>query len=277
MNSVVLLSLVMFFSVLPKNSEETFWRLTTPRPTKLPSDPNAPIYRKLQIIPSPKKTAQLMLENFFDFHPASKVTKRSLVLEDIVFIMDGSGSVPKCEFYEGLKAFAQAIEMCEKPKDGNTYNCRHAAVTFSTQARVDFQFLPSAEARQKIRLIPYPDGSTNTQAGLAKAENLFLTGSRRFSKLKVLLLTDGRSNVDRHLTIPNAEKLKKNLGVQISVVAVGDLDTLAIQEMAGIASSAPEKHVFRIRKISDLVYIFEMALEKLNSGKLQAKPYQSPC
>ena len=101
-------------------------------------------------------------------------------------------------------------------------------------------------------------------------------GSQRFSKLKVLLMTDGQSNVNVHQTIPNAKKLK-NMGVQISVVAVGNLGTHAIKEMANIASSPAQKHVFRIKKNSDLVYIFELALEKLKSGKYKAKPYKSPC
>ena len=40
MKSVVFLSLVIFFSVLPKYSQQTFWR----KPT-LPSDPNANVYQ----------------------------------------------------------------------------------------------------------------------------------------------------------------------------------------------------------------------------------------
>ena len=46
MKSVVFLSLVIFFSVLPKYSQQTFWR----KPT-LPSDPTANVYQsKLKII-----------------------------------------------------------------------------------------------------------------------------------------------------------------------------------------------------------------------------------
>ena len=135
-----------------------------------------------------------MLENFFDFNPAGKRAKRSLIREDIVFVMDGSGSVPKCQFHQGLKAFTQAIEMCETPRGGNTYSCRHAAVTYSTGARVNFQFLPSAEASRRIGLIRYPSGSTNTQAGLAKAENLFLTGWLTIKISKVYFTCNSSNN-----------------------------------------------------------------------------------
>ena len=89
--------------------------------------------------------------------------------------MDGSGSVTKCEFNEGRKALAEAIKMCEAKEKGN-YSCRHAAVTFSNAATVNFKFLPSAQASQKMSAITYPSGSTNTQAGLAEAEKLFLSG-----------------------------------------------------------------------------------------------------
>ena len=55
--------------------------------------------------------------------------KRSLPEEDIVIVMDGSGSVGECEFKEGRKALNQAIEMCEGEKNGVKYSCRHAAIT----------------------------------------------------------------------------------------------------------------------------------------------------
>ncbi|XP_028399501.1 collagen alpha-1(XII) chain-like [Dendronephthya gigantea] len=279
MKSVVVLSLLLF-CVLPKNSEQTFWRFaeTTPAPTTtLPSDSNAPIYQKLQIIPPPQKTAETVLENFFDFYPvAGNRNRRSVVLEDIVFVLDGSGSVPECEFRQGLKAFTQAIEMCETPRGGKIYSCRHAAVTFSSLAKVDFSFLSSAQASQRIGSIPYPGGSTNTQAGLAFAKDLLLKGSRRFSKLKVLLITDGQSNVNKSMTVPKAQELKK-MGVQISVVAVSDLDTDAIKEMAHVASSPAIKHVFRVQSVGKLAYVFDMAFEKLKSGQYKVKPYRSPC
>ena len=51
---------------------------------------------------------------------------------------------------------------------------KYAAVTFSSLASVNFKFLPYSIAEQKFTMIKYPAGSTNTQAGLAEAMNLFL-------------------------------------------------------------------------------------------------------
>ena len=50
---------------------------------------------------------------------------------------------------------------------------KYAAVTFSTSASVNFKFLPYSSAASEIMKIPYPGGSTNTQAGLAEAERMF--------------------------------------------------------------------------------------------------------
>jgi hypothetical protein len=137
-------------------------------------------FLELQNIPSPQQTAHKILANFIGFHPG-KVGKRAITKEDIVIVMDGSGSVGQCEFSEGPKALTQAIEMCEAKEKGS-YSCRHAAVTFSSGAIVNFKFLPSAQASQKMSAITYPSGGTNTQAGLAEAEKLFLSGWWQWSK-----------------------------------------------------------------------------------------------
>ena len=99
--------------------------------------------------------------------------KRSIIKEDIVIVMDGSGSVGECEFNEGRKALTQVIEMCEVNRNGVKYSCWYAAVTFSSGAKRNFNFLPAAQASQKFGSISYPGGGTNTQAGLAEAYKLF--------------------------------------------------------------------------------------------------------
>lgn len=78
------------------------------------------------------------------------------------------------------------------------------------------------------------------------------------------------------MTIPMAQELKK-MGVQVSVVAVSNLDTDAIKEMAHVATSPVLKHVFRVQSVGKLAYVFDMALEKLKSGQYKVKPYKSPC
>ena len=90
-------------------------------------------------------------------------------------------------------------------------------------------------------------------------------------------MTDGQSNVKKHLTIPNAQKLK-NIGVKIFVVAVGNSAMQGIPEMAKVASYPPEKHVFRVESYVSGKYVFELALEKISKKKYAAiKPLANPC
>ena len=90
-------------------------------------------------------------------------------------------------------------------------------------------------------------------------------------------MTDGQSNVNQHLTVPNAEKLK-NIGVEIFVVAVGNSAMPGIPEMAKVASLPPEKHVFRVESYVSGKYVFELALEKISKNKyVPIKPLANPC
>ena len=115
------------------------------------------------------------MNNFFHYN--SRVSKRGIGEEDIVLVIDGSGSVGSCQFNYGRDALAASIKSCKvKELENNGPNCRTAAVTFASNAHVNFKFLPADQAINQVKLISYPSGSTNTQAGLAEAENLIRTG-----------------------------------------------------------------------------------------------------
>lgn len=93
----------------------------------------------------------------------------------------------------------------------------------------------------------------------------------------VLLITDGRSNIDRHLTIPNAEELKK-MGVDIYVVAVGsNIDIVEIVNIAGPGSINPnrprEKYLFRVQNLNGFLKVTKLVLRDLNAGR----PFSSNC
>ena len=83
--------------------------------------------------------------------------------------MDGSGSIPQCEFEKGKKALKHMMGLASESRS----DAKYAAVTFDTSAIVNFKFLPYSTAANEIMKISYPGGGTNTQAGLAEAKNLF--------------------------------------------------------------------------------------------------------
>ena len=91
----------------------------------------------------------------------------------------------------------------------------------------------------------------------------------------VFLVTSGRSNVDTHLTIPNANALKMS-GVQIYVVAVGSY-VAEIDEMVKIASYPPEDNLFRVKDFAGLLNIIRLVVMQVSPGKYQIVNYDAPC
>ena len=90
--------------------------------------------------------------------------------------MDESGSVGKCQFNYGRDAMIASVKMSEEQgKQGKSID-RTAAITFSDTATVDFGFLSPSQAIEKMKLISYLGGNTNTQAALAEALKVFRNG-----------------------------------------------------------------------------------------------------
>ena len=88
--------------------------------------------------------------------------------------MDGSGSVGNCEFQRGKAAIKNMMKSANAVAVENKYDEKYAAVTFATSASVNFKFLPYSTAEQRLSMVQFPSGSTNTQAGLAEAMKLFV-------------------------------------------------------------------------------------------------------
>ena len=110
---------------------------------------------------------------------------------------------------------------------------------------------------------------------------LFVPGGRFANRKNVLLITDGQSNVDQHLTKPNADRLKA-FGVHIYVFAVGRY-IRGIGEMAQVAgnisSTEPDDYLFRVQDYGALAKFSELLVKKVAStGKyISISPDPSPC
>ncbi len=127
-------------------------------------------------MPTINETAEKLVTNFLRI-PLSYLRptprprlRRATIIEDVVVVLDGSGSIGGCEFDKAKQALKNMLDLGSEAGFDN----RFAAVTFGTDATTNFNFVANPEAGKKIRQIPYPDGgSTNTQAGLKKAKSLF--------------------------------------------------------------------------------------------------------
>lgn len=91
----------------------------------------------------------------------------------------------------------------------------------------------------------------------------------------VFLLTDGRSNVQSSLTVPNAKALKA-IGVDIYVVGVGSY-IHGIDEMVKIASFPPQDYLFRVKNLKGFWEIIQLIVKLISPGKYQVVNYDPPC
>ena len=67
-------------------------------------------------------------------------------------VLDGSGSIGSCEFGNGKKALKHMMQMAEENPDKDT---TYAAFSYSSNAVVDFAFLPYSTAARRIMQIRY--------------------------------------------------------------------------------------------------------------------------
>ena len=105
----------------------------------------------------------------------------------------------------------------------------------------------------------------------------FFKGRRPNPRKTVLLVTDGHSNVQTHLTIPKAQALKDN-NVKIYVVAVGSYIN-GIDEMVKVASYPPDEYIFRVDSNSGFLNVVKLVLKQVNHDKWVIVDGQSdpPC
>ena len=115
-----------------------------------------------------------------------------------------------------------------------------------------------------------------------KSHILLVLGGRVSSQKKVLLITDGQSNIQKQLTIPKAKNLK-NMGVEIFVVALGSYIS-GIGEMVKVAGCSnpfklPEDFLFRVHKYKGLWDVTKLIIKIMAAtGKYTSlSPYPSPC
>lgn len=195
-----------------------------------------------------------LMKYFLDRDP-QRLTKRAAsdgIFYDVGFVLDSSGSVGSKEFKNAILALQTLIT---RAKDDTLY----AGIAFSTTANVTFNFTNPLKAMKKLGKTVYVPGKTNTQEALDKCRReLFLkkeSGYRRLSYKRLLVVTDGQSNIEKQKTLYNAFRLK-NMGIEIFVVAIGSY-LKGIAEIVGLASST-DAHLYRVRNMRGLLEIIHL-------------------
>ncbi|XP_031571673.1 integrin alpha-D-like [Actinia tenebrosa] len=209
---------------------------------------------RYQYIPKKQVTARKLMKYFLNRAP-QRLTKRSSsegVFYDVVFVLDSSGSVGSKEFKNALLALQTLIT---RAKNDTLY----AGITFSTTANITYNFTYPIQAMKNLGKTVYIPGRTNTQEALDKCRTeLFFkreSGYRRLSYKRILIVTDGQSNIEKPKTLYNAFRLK-NMGIEIFVIAIGKY-LKGIAEIVGLASST-DAHLYRVRNMKDLLDIVHL-------------------
>ena len=207
---------------------------------------------EFQKIPPAIVTAKKLYENFL-VGENRRLHKRQILGNyfDVILVVDSSSSVSKGEFAKGLIALQDLVK-----KSGNDTN--YAAITYATRAKIQFNFSSSVEAAGKLHALGRSGGKTNTQAALKLCQEMYVGdqyGARPGSFRRILLVTDGQSNIKKKETVPSAFQLKL-LGIEVFVIAEGEY-LEGIQEMVQMASST-DAHMYRVLNMRGLVEIVKL-------------------
>ena len=206
----------------------------------------------LQKIPPSIETARKFYKNYFGGDPR-RIHKRQVLGDyfDVILMVDSSSSVSTGEFKRGLMALEQLVH---KSRNETSY----ATIAFATRATIAFNFTEARNAEGKLRALKRSGGKTNTQDALRLCKEMFVDeqyGVRQGSFRRILIVTDGQSNIRRTETTPRALELKF-LGIEVFVIAVGEF-LPGIKELAEMASST-DAHMYRVQSMSGFMEIVKL-------------------
>ncbi|XP_060566778.1 uncharacterized protein LOC132725621 isoform X26 [Ruditapes philippinarum] len=195
---------------------------------------------------------------------------------DIVFILDSSGSVGQDNFYRVLNFTYATIDGL----DIDNGRFRVGVTTFSDTSRLDFnldEFHDKADMEAALKQVVYMYGNTHTAHALRRARLEMFTmtaGDRPDVPNVIVIITDGQSNVNHELTIPEARALKA-AGVTIITVAVGF--TSETSELIGLTSPPVSENLIYVQNYESLNQLKNQLISPLctDSNLCRKKPCQN--
>lgn len=183
---------------------------------------------------------------------SADIPTQSFAQFDAIFIIDSSASIRPKDYKNTLRALQLLTGKADRDR-------RYAAITFSYNATVRFNFTTRRDTVYKLRKIPFEAGKTNTQDALDICRRELILnskcGGRPGVRKRVLIVTDGQSNVDKEKTLYRALQIKAT-GTQIFVIAVGRY-LRGLSEIVGLASST-DAHLYRVRDVHGLMRVVRL-------------------
>ena len=186
------------------------------------------------------------------------------LIADLALLIDVSGSIksknPQNESYDNYELLKSFIKSLVDRLDVRPDQIRLAAVRFSNSAWPMF-YLNSYSSRHQINAaiddMKYGGGQTNTSGAIRVMHQQIFDGrlgDRADVPNVALVITDGESNRDQNLTLPEAERAKAD-GVTFFVVGVTNAINEA--EVRAIASDPDTEHYFSspdIKHLDELLF-----------------------
>ena len=165
-------------------------------------------------------------------------------------MLDSSGSIGE-ENWEKVKDFVK--EVVNNLEIG-PYDTNVGCITYGTKATPNFYlntFLNKQDILDAVSDIKWKDQETNTSGALWFMNDVMFTasnGDRPEAPNLAVVITDGESNRDAHLTIPYAEEINEQKRITLFAIGVGSLTKQ--EELEAIASNA--SYIFSVDDFSML-------------------------
>nr|XP_021531906.1 integrin alpha-D-like isoform X2 [Aotus nancymaae] len=183
---------------------------------------------------------------------------------DIVFLIDGSGSIDENDFNQ-MKDFVQAV--MDQFEDTDTL---FALMQYSNLLKIHFtftQFRTSPSLQSLVDPIVQLKGLTFTATGILKVVTQLFhheNGARKSAKKILIVITDGQKYKDPleySDVIPQAEEA----GIIRYAIGVGNAfqKPTAREELNTIGSAPPQDHVFKVDNFAALGSIQQQLQEKI--------------
>ncbi|XP_067657204.1 location of vulva defective 1-like [Haliotis asinina] len=207
---------------------------TTPSTTSTVLTTSEPLTTTPAVVPSTTPDSRVCLDNPLD----------------IAFVIDASSSVGNDHFL----LVVDYIKSVLSTSDIDGGKVRAAVVTYSTNTAVHINlndFKTSKEMYGALDGIPYVPGWTNAAEAFQTLRlKVFTprTGDRHNVKNVALLITDGRSNINKDRVVQEASEVKKT-GTHVLAVGVG---LASLEEVDNVVTSPASENRFTVAGYEDL-------------------------
>ena len=180
-------------------------------------------------------------------------------------MLDSSTSVGN-DNYTKMTNFCKAFL---KHADLDSGNIRVGVLSYSTFVHVEFHLNDcntTQDIMEAIGAIRYRSGATNTADGLKIMRTQMFTapnGDRNGVTNKLLILTDGVSNINPLNTIPEAEQARAD-GIHIYTIGIGLKDN---QELYAMASVPASENSFSLQDFDELAGLSDSLFNDICLGE----------